>query len=195
MTSVCRGRRAGSMAVFVSGVRVRRRLFRWRSVEVVSVPVFKARRSGRSLGLRSRRTRVLAWQCWGVPAQRASASGMPESSVSLGRAGGNHTPRVSSCADGLPHNNRSEWTRGGIWALRGRRLGRAIPSRRYMAARNRGADNLRVLSVRTSSFSGRYFVWRHRVDDIGVSWPESRVDGSFRLRGQGSASTLSMEER
>ena len=99
----------------------------------MSVPVFKARRSGRSLGLRSRRTRVLAWQCLGGARATSLGFGDARILVSLGRAGGNHTPRVSSCADGLPHNNRSEWTRGGIWALRGRRLGRAIPSRRYVS--------------------------------------------------------------
>ena len=96
----------------------------------MSVPVFKARRSERSLGLRSRRTRVLAWQ-WLEGARRTSLGfGNARILVSLGRAGDNHSAGVRSCADGLPHNNRSEWTRGGIWALRGRRLGRAIPSRR-----------------------------------------------------------------
>ena len=53
----------------------------------------------------------------------------------------------------------------------------------------------RALSVKTSSLSGRCSVWRHRVEGIGVSRPESRVASSFRIRGQGSASTLSTERR
>ena len=92
------------------------------------------------------------------------------------------------------HNNSFLFARCARRTSASLRSAESAEAGRYMAAMNKGLALFKKPSVKTSSFSGEFFAWRHRVDDIGVLRLESRVDCSIRLRGQGSASTLSMEE-